>query len=49
MKSLKSSLVTGSNGDIGKAIVKKLIKNNYKVICQVRRTDEDFKKFLKSI
>ena len=49
MKSSKLSLVTGSNGDIGKAIVRKLIKNNYKVICQVRRADNEFKKFLKSL
>ncbi len=48
MKKLKNkiALVTGSNGGIGKEIVKRFLKNGAEVICCVRKIDKDFDKFI---
>ena len=40
----KTAFITGSNVDIGKSIIIKLIKKKFKVICQIRKRYE-FKKF----
>ena len=48
MLSKKIAFVTGSNGGIGKAIVKSLAKNNAKIICAVRKKDKKFINFAKS-
>lgn len=45
MSNKKIALVTGCNRGIGKAILKKFLKNNIKVICLVRKLDKEFKKF----
>ncbi len=42
----KTAFITGSNGDIGKSIITKLIKKKFKVICQIRKKDNEFKNFL---
>ncbi len=47
MLSKKIAFVTGSNGGIGKAIVKSLAKNNAKIICAVRKKDKKFINFAK--
>ena len=43
----KIAFITGSNGGIGKAIIKDLISNKAKVICAVRKADKNFLKFVK--
>lgn len=45
MSNKKIALITGCNRGIGKAILKKFLKNNIKVICFVRKLDKEFKKF----
>ncbi len=48
MANKKIALVTGCNKGIGKAILKKFLKNNIQVICCVRKIDKEFKKFVKN-
>ncbi len=48
MANKKIALVTGCNKGIGKAILKKFLKNNIQVICCVRKIDKGFKKFIKN-
>ncbi len=48
MANKKIALVTGCNKGIGKAILKKFLKNNIQVICCVRKIDKEFKKFIKN-
>lgn len=43
----KIAFVTGSTGDIGKAIIKRLIQKKFKVVCQLKSNNKEFKKFLK--
>ena len=45
MLSKKIAFVTGSNGGIGKAIIKSLVKNNAMIICSVRKKDKKFLNF----
>jgi 3-oxoacyl-[acyl-carrier protein] reductase len=42
-------LVTGSNGDIGRKIIKSLVKNEAEVICHIRKKDKNFLKFISSL
>lgn len=41
----KVAFITGSTGDLGIEIAKKLIKKKYKLICQIRKTNKKFDKF----
>jgi len=41
----KIAFITGSTGDLGIEIAKKLIKKKYKLICQIRKTNKKFDKF----
>jgi 3-oxoacyl-[acyl-carrier protein] reductase len=41
----KVAFITGSTGDLGIEIAKKLIKKKYKLICQIRKTNKKFNKF----
>ncbi len=42
----KKVLILGSSGQIGKHLIRKLTKNNYKVICQTRNAHKSV--FLKT-
>ena len=43
----KTALVTGANGGIGKSIVNLLINNQANVICLIRKSNQQFKKYIK--
>ena len=45
----KTALITGANGGIGKSIVNLFLKNNANVICLIRKSDQQFNKFLKKL
>ena len=45
----KTALITGANGGIGKSIVNLFLKNNANVICLVRKSDQQFNKFIKKL
>ena len=36
----KIAFVTGSTGDIGKAIIKRLIQKKFKVVCQLKNNNK---------
>lgn len=46
MSNYKIALITGCSGALGIEIAKNLIKNKYKIICHIRKTNENFKKFI---
>ena len=45
MSNNKIAFITGCAGDLGIEIAKKLIQQNYKLICQIRKTNAKFEKF----
>ena len=45
MLNTKVAMVTGCSGDIGINLSKKLIEKKYKLICHIRKKNENFKKF----
>jgi len=45
MSNNKIAFITGSAGDLGIEIAKKLIEKKYKLICQIRKTNKKFDKF----
>lgn len=47
MKNKKTYLITGTSGDIGLAIAKKLVKNNSNLICCLRRKNKKYTDFYK--
>ncbi len=49
MLSGKTAFITGSNRGIGKAIVEKFVENEAKIICSVRKINDEFSFFVKSL
>ena len=45
MSNYQIAFITGCSGDLGIEIAKKLIKKNYKLICQIRKKNKNFNKF----
>lgn len=46
MSNNQIAFITGCSGDLGIAIAKKLVKKNYKLICQIRKRNKNFNKFV---
>lgn len=46
MNNYQIAFITGCSGDLGIAIARKLIKKNYKLICQIRKKNKNFNKFV---
>ena len=45
----KTALITGANGGIGKSIVNLFLKNNANVVCLIRKSDQQFYKYIKKL
>ena len=46
---MKTALITGANGGIGKSIVNLFLKNNANVVCLIRKSDKKFEKYIQKL
>ena len=47
MKNQKIAFITGCNGELGIQIAKRLISKKFKLICHLRKKNQEFSKLLK--
>ncbi len=45
----KTVLITGSNGDVGRKLIKVFLENNAEVICNLRKKNKSFEKFISKL
>ena len=46
---MKTALITGSNGGIGRAIIDTFVENGSNLICTIRKSDSEFSDYLSKI